>query len=168
MVRSNFKLFDVLTSITCYNNRGNVILWFQQIVLSGIIGEDKAYLYGYAHIEGMDAASFGHSPNVVLEEVMQSITNEEMKQTIEGLIKEGKEENASTVSSCVIESQYQFENASSADNEQVDLFSKDDSSIIHWKGVLKKTVTETHKTGDVVKLTTSFDVELRFEAPHTP
>ncbi|KAG2378320.1 hypothetical protein C9374_008463 [Naegleria lovaniensis] len=165
-------LVDDTESITLGSNDllelhqwGNVILWFQQIVLSGIIGEDKAYLYGYAHVDGIDSNNFAASSNVVLEELIQSITNVEMKQDIEGLIKEGKEANASTVSSCVIETQYQFENASS----DHDLFSpsKDDMSIIHWKGVLKKTVTETHKTRDVVKITTSFHVEVKFEANST-
>ena len=140
-------------------NRGNVILWFQQIVLSGIISENKVYLYGYADIEGMDSQNAPASTsNATLNEICEAITDESMKSKIMALIKEGKETNSSTVTSCIIESQFQLENAFS----EIDCFatSSNSSTTIKLVGVHKKTVTETHKTGDEIKITTTYNVEL--------
>ena len=136
---------------------GKAVLWFQQIVMSGVVGDNKVFLYGYADIEGMDDShGVSGKQHSVLEELGNAITDEEMKARVLSLVSQGKESESNTVKSCTVEIQFQFENAQPNTNP----FTLSDDGTLKWKGTNKRTVSETHSTGDEIRITTTYDIEM--------
>lgn len=90
--------------------------------------------------------------NSLLSQISQAITDEEMKTKITKLLEEGKETDAETVENCTLESQFQL--------ESIDDDTNSDTDITHWKGIHKKTITEKRTSGDVIRIITTYSVDL--------
>ncbi|KAL9658749.1 hypothetical protein ABK040_005904 [Willaertia magna] len=126
---------------------GNVVLWFQQVVLSGIISDNKVYLYGYSNVEGIDDKTSSEGGrhgdmSVFLKETYELLTDEEDKERVRKLIEEGKEELASEVLDCVIETQFILENT----NSKGDPFSNASSNTTNNTTIIDSSIVDKNPT----------------------